>query len=100
MEKFKRIMFFISFGAALFISGYKISSDIREAKWHNAGHPPTFNGETMEKNGNYFISNSDNNKFSAYVSVDFIEANKICKICEGTNKKTDFCENDCGITVN
>jgi len=82
MKKFKRAMFLVLLGMSLYISGVKINSDIREIKWHNAGHIPTVNGKTMEKVGDYFVSKSANNQVSFYVRRDFIEANKYCKICK------------------
>lgn len=122
MKKFKRVMFFVLLGASLYISGIKINSDIREIKWHNTGHTPTVNGKTMEKVGDYFVSESANKQFSVYVRRDFIETevNKYCRVCsekesllykvatslgaikeqpKTVNSKNDFCDSDYGITI-
>jgi hypothetical protein len=119
MKKFKRVMFFILLGVSLYISGYKINSGIREIKWHNAGHTPTMNGEVMKKVGDYFLAESTNKQFSVYVSRNFIEANKYCRVCQEKESvlyriftalgivkeqpktlKSNLCESDYGITVN
>ena len=123
MKKLERVMFFILLGVSLYISGYKINSDIREIQWHNAGHTPTVDGKPMEKVGDYFVAEGANTQFNVYVRRDFIEAeaNKYCRVCSEKEsllykvatslgiikeqpkilkRKNDFCDDDYGITVN
>jgi len=121
MKKFKKIIVFVLLGVALYISGYKINSDIKEIKWHNTGHTPSANGETMKKVGDYFVAEETNKEFSFYIKRDFVEANKYSKVCEEKESfmykfatsfyiikkqpkilksKNDFCESDYGLTIN